>query len=333
MVRRPGARGGATGSSERVAGTTPAVSVLTSFFYRALLTARRAISEFVEDRGHRDAAQISFFAALSAVPLAILLVGTFGLVFEEADVRRRVIKTGFDSVPVVQQSDRARLESAVADALDQAGHVGLVSVLLLLVAASGVMGALRHSINVAWDIERRPPLLRRKALDLALVTGGTVLLLLSLSLSATRGAANRVDDEAGGGAALGHLLDGLAEVLPLVFVAATVLFLYRVLPVDRPRVREVWPGALVAAIGLFAVKNGLELYLEHLADFGALYGSLGAVMALLLFVYAAANVIVFGAEFASEWARLPPDTEVREAVRGDVKRLRDLLSPRESREA
>lgn len=293
--------------------------------YRAALTARRAVLEFVEDRGHRDAAQISFFAALSAVPLAILLVRVFGLVFDESDVRRRVIQTGFDAVPVTQSADRARLESAVADALDRAGHVSIITVLVLLVSASGVMGALRHSINVAWDIERRPPLLRRKALDLALVLGGTVLLVVSLSLSILHRAANRVDDEAGGGAVLGQLLDTVAGVLPFAFVSAIMLFLYRVLPVDRPRVREIWPGALVAAVGLFLVKNGLELYLDHLANLGAVYGSLGAVMALLLFVFASANVVVFGAEYASEWARLPEDdAEIRREVRGDLARVRAL---------
>ena len=65
--------------------------------------------------------------------------------------------------------------------------------------------------------------------------------------------------------------------------------------------------------------------LEYLADFGALYGSLGALMALLLFVYAAANVLVFGAEFASEWARLPADAEVHERVAHGRRRVRGLL--------
>lgn len=298
----------------------------TRLLHRAVLTAKRAVLEFAEDRGHRDAAQISFFAALSAVPLAILLVGAFGLVFDESDVRRRVIETGFDAVPVTQSADRARLESAVTDALDRAGHVSVITVLLLVVSASGVMGALRHSINVAWDIERRPPLLRRKALDLALVLGGTVLLVVSLSLSILHGAANRVDDEAGGGAVVGQVLDALAGVLPFAAVTAILLFLYRVLPVDRPRVREIWPGAVVAAVGLFVVKNGLELYLEHLADFGAVYGSLGAVMALLLFAFASANVVVFGAEYASEWARLPDDdAAVRREVHDDLARVRGLL--------
>ena len=291
---------------------------------RVLLTTWRAVLEFVEDRGHRDAAQIGFFAVLSAIPLAMLLVGAFGLVFDEAEVRQRVITTAFDSVPVVQEAERERLERAVSDALDNVGRIGPVSVVLLLAAATGVMGALRHSINVAWDIEHRPPIWRRKALDLALVTGGTVLLLVSLSLSATRGAADAVDDDGAGGV-LALLLDGVSEVLPFAFVTAVLLFLYRVLPVERPRVRQIWPGALVASLGLFAVKSGLELYLEHLADFGALYGSLGALMALLIFTFAAANVVVFGAEFASEWARLPADdADVHARVRDGVSRLRRL---------
>jgi len=88
-----------------------------------------------------------------------------------------------------------------------------------------------------------------------------------------------------------------------LFVAVGLLFLYRVLPMNKEPLRDIWPGAVVGAIGLAIIKLGLELYFEQLADFGAIYGSLGAAMALLIFVYAAANVVVFGAEFASEWAR------------------------------
>jgi membrane protein len=288
---------------------------LRALLDRTLLTTWRALWEFVEDRGHRDAAQIAFFAVLSAIPLALLLIAAFGALLGEGEVRERVIDTAFTSVPLAQDDDRARLEGVARDALDGAGEIGPVSVVLLIGAAMGVMGALRHSINVAWDIERRPSLLRRKALDLALVSGATIVLLFSLSVTATREASRDLGDDGGGGVVLAAVLDGVGDVLPFLFVAAVVLFLYRILPVDRPRLRDIWPGALVAAAGLLAVKGALELYLEHLADFGALYGSLGALMALLLFVFAGANVLVFGAEFASEWARLPrEDAEVARIV-------------------
>lgn len=291
---------------------------------RALLTTYRAVIEFVEDRGHRDAAQIAFFVILSFVPLALLLVGAFGLVFDDSQVRDRVIETVFDNVPLTEGGARPRLERTVREALDGAGSLGFVSVLVLIVGASNVMGALRHAINQAWDIDRRPSLLRRKALDISLVLGATIVLVLSLSLTAAHRAADVLDRQAGGWP-VALALDALAGLLPFAFTAGVVAFLYRVLPVRRPTVREVWPGALVAAVGLTVVKLALELYFAQLSDFGALYGSLGALMALLVFVYASANVLVFGAEFASEWARLPPDVVVRAMVRAGRRRVAGRL--------
>jgi membrane protein len=299
---------------------------------RALLTTKQACLEFIDDRGHRDAAQISFFAVLSFVPLAMLLVGGLGLALDDQEVRRRVVEAVFDNVPLAQESDRPRLERTVGDALDNAGSLGPVSILLLLAAATGVMGALRHSINVAWDIEARPPLLRRKALDLALVLGATVVVVFSVSLTATRRVAELLDDEGSGGWLLSLAVGALGDLLPFLFTVVVVLFLYRVLPWPRPKARDVWPGAVVAAALISLVRGALELYFEHLADFGALYGSLGALMALLLFVYAVSMVIVFGAEFASEWSRVPDhlkrdqnDDERRRGAREQVPRAGEAV--------
>src|SRR5215212_8865700 len=277
---------------------------------RIALTTWRACLESVDDRIHRDAAQVGFFAMLSFVPLALLLVAAFGIVFDDADVRTRVVKTVFENIPLSAEDDRARLEATVSEALTRAGRIGPFSIVLLIAAGTGIMGALRHTINEAWDIHDRPPLLRRKALDLSLVLGATLVLALSLSVTATRKAAEILDDEEGGGI-VASLLDVFGDALPFVFGGAVILFLYCVLPMHRQRPRDVWPGVLVA-IGLIALlREGLELYFEYLADFGALYGSLGALMALLLFVYAAGMVLLFGAEFASEWTRLPQrDREV-----------------------
>ena len=116
---------------------------------------------------------------LSFVPLALLLVAAFGLVFDDAEVRERVVKTVFENIPL---SADERPRSAGGDGQRRAasapGSIGPFSVLLLIVAGSGVMGALRHTINEAWDIHERPPLLRRKALDLALILGATIVLAL-----------------------------------------------------------------------------------------------------------------------------------------------------------
>ena len=288
---------------------------------RVLLTTWRACVESVDDRIHRDAAQIGFFAMLSFVPLALLLVAAFGLVADDADVRARVVRTVFDNVPLSKQEDRLSLERTVEGALAGAGHLSAVSLVVLVVSASGIMGALRHAINQAWDIHERPPLLRRKALDVTLLLGATLLLLLSLSVTATRRAAAAVDDEAGAAA---WLLGAFGDVLPFLFTGVVILFLYCVMPTHRERPRDVWPGVVVAVLLLALLREGLELYFEHLANLGALYGSLGALIALLAFVYAASIVLLFGAEFASEWTRLPGGREVSQQVSGLLRRARAL---------
>jgi membrane protein len=160
------------------------------------------------------------------------------------------------------------------------------------------------------------------------VLGATLVLALSLAVTATRKAANVLDDEEGGGIVAG-LLDLVGDALPFVFGGVVILFLYCVLPMHRQRPRDVWPGAVVA-VGLIAIlRGGLAVHFEHLSDFGALYGSLGALMALLLFVYAAAIVLLFGAEFASEWTRLPgDDDEVSREVRDLWARARRLMPAR-----
>ena len=119
-------------------------------------------------------------------------------------------------------------------------------------------------------------------------------------------------------------------MLPFVFTTAVVLFLYRVLPSPRPKTREIWPGAIVAAALISLVRGALELYFEHLADLGALYGSLGALMALLIFVYAVSLVLVFGAEYASEWSRLPKTTMQRFAQVCARSRYRGWVRPHRS---
>ena len=149
--------------------------------------------------------------------------------------------------------------------------------------------------------------------------GSATLIVFSLSISATREAADDLGEE-------GWAVDLFGDVLPFVFTVGVVLFLYRVLPSPRPQTREIWPGAVVAAALISITRGALEIYFEYLSDFGALYGSLGALMALFIFVYAVSLILVFGAEYASEWSRLPEDdADVRREVRNKASRIRELL--------
>lgn len=98
-------------------------------------------------------------------------------------------------------------------------------------------------------------------------------------------------------------------------MVAVLLVVYRISPLHGATVREIWPGAAVGALGLLLAKEGLGRYPERLGDLGAVYGSLGALIAMGVLAFIAANVVVFGAEFSAERTRLPEDDdEVRKRV-------------------
>ena len=85
---------------------------------------------------------------------------------------------------------------------------------------------------------------------------------------------------------------------------ATFVFLYRLVPAAPTHLGGVWPGALAAALGFEALQFGFSIYVSHFGHYNEVYGSLGAVVAFMLFVYLASMVFLFGAEVAAGDPRL-----------------------------
>jgi membrane protein len=180
-------------------------------------------------------------------------------------------------------------------------------------SASGVMAAVRTALNVAWDASKKRPFLRGKAVDLALVAGVFLVTGATLGLTIAASIARQ------GAAHLPTALRGLAPLAgaaasAAVFLASAALlfatfgFLYRIVPAVPTRVRGIWPGALAAAAGFEALQYGFSFYIAHFAHYNKVYGSLGAVIAFLFFIYLASMVFLFGAEVASEYPRLRAET-------------------------
>jgi membrane protein len=106
--------------------------------------------------------------------------------------------------------------------------------------------------------------------------------------------------------------------LALVLATAAVVLVYLALPNVRQRPRLVVPGAVVA-VALWALGSwGFQLYVEHFGRFGATYGSIGAVIVLLTYLWLAGQVLLLGAEVnavVQRGAPRPGDAELREVPR------------------
>ncbi len=273
------------------------------------LLCRRTAQEFLDDHCTQLAAGIAYYVLFSIFPLAILLVSISGLLLTDDQLRANVVDEIFRSLPLSEAEGRDNLESAVDGIATGLSAIGLISVVGLVWSAMAMMGAIRHALDTAWDVTRRRPLVRAKLVDATLVLG--VGLLIAVSVGATmflqvaRVVSADVSDALGPvGAGASALFDVVALLVPLLISFATFAALYTYVPSVPTRFRHVWPGALLAAVLFELLKNGFAVYLRYFGNYDAIYGSLGAVVIFLFFVYLSALALLIGAEMASEWPRV-----------------------------
>jgi len=86
-------------------------------------------------------------------------------------------------------------------------------------------------------------------------------------------------------------------------IAGIIAVLFRTLPQGGVTWREVWPGALLTAVGWELLRQGFAFYLGHFATYQAIYGTVGGIIALQTWIYLSAQVLLFAAEVSSEYGR------------------------------
>jgi membrane protein len=264
---------------------------------------RRSAREFVDDRCPQLAGSIAFHVIFSLFPLAIVAVGATSLTLDVTGSRLTLVNDIVASAPLTA-SGRETLRQLLLGATGADASLGLLGIIGLVYSATGVMGAIRMALNEAWDVTQTRPYLKGKALDLGLVALVTLLAVLSLALTiAARFAAHHVSLPSWTSWA-GSL------AIPLLVAWTITVFLYRVVPAADVATRDAWSAALLVALLLVIAQNLFAIYLANVAHYNAVYGSLGAVIAFMLFTNIAAQVFLFGAELASELpavrARTPP---------------------------
>ncbi len=271
---------------------------------QAAVLLRRAFGGYRADHCQQMAAAISFHVLFAVFPLAIAAVAIIGLVTHDPHARDAVLTAVLKAVPLSAHG-KQQLQQLLTSVSGGVAALGLLGLLGAAWSASGLMTAIRTALNMAWHSSQQRPFLHGKAVDLALVVGAFLVtgatLGLTLAASIARhlpGPLQSLAPLAGAAASAGVYLASAA----LLF--ATFGFLYRFVPAAPTRIRGIWPGALAAAAGFETLQYGFSAYIAHFAHYNKVYGSLGAVIAFLSFIYLASMIFLFGAEIASEYPRL-----------------------------
>lgn len=287
-------------------GILAALDRLPAPLRRALAVVVAAVRGLLTDRGTMLAAAISYNVLFSLFPLVLALVAVSGFVLRDDALRDDAISRLEEALPL-SGSGRDAIATALRTAAGGATTATLIAIPGLIWSASGMMGAMRVAVDAALGVdgEGRNPILA-KLIDFAFVLGVGLLAIASLVLTVVGQKAQDVRDLSRDWPdplpALVDLLAGSAVPVAVVVVTALIFAtLYRVLPAHPPARSALAVGVIVATVLLEALKRGFAIYLTSVANYSSVYGSLGAVIAFLFFVYLAALILIVGAEVAAAW--------------------------------
>ena len=249
---------------------------------------RALVSKFYADRGPHLAAMVAYFALLSFVPLTFLALSLLGLV-HRADASDFLIKELNRAFP---SSSLKSILSLVHQVQDNAATLGIVGGVALLWSSLSLFSALESAFNIVYGRPNRP-FLKGKGVAAVVMLATVTTLFVSLVIGALGvEVVKRYTPGFAGNSVAAYVLS-IAVSLLGVFVF--VLAIYRVLTNAPVTVRDVLPGAVMAAILLEASFQVVPVFVRF-AGVNPVLRVLGGPVILLLWLYLMANIIVLGAE-------------------------------------
>jgi membrane protein len=257
--------------------------------------ARRVREEVKADNLSLIAAGVAFYGMLAVFPALIATVTLYGLVADPDRIRQQLSEATAALPQGAADVITGQLTSVVA--VGRGGlTVGLVISLAATVwAASGGVRALLLGLNIIFHVEEGRSLVRRCVIGLALTLGGLVAVPVALTLIAVFPVL--LDRLGPHGVVVAVLAQVARWVLLIVLVLGGLSTLYRWGP-DRRAARWRWttPGTLVA-LALWGVGSVVfSAYVSNFGSYNETYGSLAAVIVLMLWLYLSAFAILVGAE-------------------------------------
>ncbi len=255
--------------------------------------------EILRDRVLAVAAGVTFYALLAIVPAITALISVFGLILAPSEVPE-LLAPLYGLLPeeaAVLVTDQATRIAAKAD--DALSLTALVALLIALWSANGGTKALIEALGIAYDVRETRSFVRLTLVALGFTLGALVLVIL---LGGAVAALPFLVERLGGMAEALVLILRWPVILALLLLVLAVL--YRWGP-DRPDAEWRWitPGAVVASLGLVLISGGMSWYVANFGSYDETYGSLAAVVVLMLWIWLSTMMVLVGAELNAELDR------------------------------
>lgn len=262
--------------------------------------ARKVIRRVKLDRVTDQSAQLSYYFFFAVFPLLLFLTALLGLFAEPGTFLHRAISNYVGAV--LPHSASTFIESALSD-ISKGSSAGKLSLGLLAALWSGSSGmsAIIRSLNIAYEVKKSRPWWKEKLISILLTVVVSVLVLAAMALVIYGGDLGQtLAGRFGLRAEFAQTWRMAQWVLLLAFVLLAFSLVYYFGPnIDHEHWCWLMPGTVVG-VGLWLmISFGFRYYVHYFSHYSVMYGSIGAIIILLLWFYLAGIAILVGGEVNS----------------------------------
>jgi membrane protein len=262
---------------------------------------QRVWKEMSDDEILTRSASLAYYLVLALFPAILFVLSIVGFLFTgRADLQTSLLSSASRVMP----GSAADLVQRTLHEVTQSSGAGKAAIGILGAwwSASQGVAAVMQSLNVAYEVPERRPWWKQRAIAIGLTLALSVLVLTAIALLLFGG---RAAEFTGSRVGLGSVLVVGWKVVQwpvvLAFMFAAFALTYYVAPdLKAPEWHWITPGSLVGLLCWLVASFGLKIYLHFFNSYAKTYGSVGAVIILLLWLYISGFSILLGGEINDE---------------------------------
>jgi membrane protein len=251
-----------------------------------------------EDRVMLVAAGVTFYVLLALFPAIAALVALYGLFADPSQIASQV--NSLSGVLPTSALDvlHDQLTRVTAQGASKLGIAFLVGLAVSLWSANAGMKSIFDALNLVYDEEEARGFIKLNLVSLGFTVAAIVFVLLAIGCIVALPAVFSSAGTSGATALIGKIA---RWPILLIIIAVALAFVYRYGPSrSTPQWRWITWGSAFAAIGWVVVSILFSLYTANFADYNKTYGSLGAIIGFMVWIWLSTTVILMGAEIDAE---------------------------------
>src|SRR5205823_10538837 len=248
-----------------------------------------------------NAAKLAYYLLLALFPLLIFLTSIIGIIIGSGSGMRHVL---FNYLARVMPSGAFQLINQTMLEVSTASGAGKLSFgfLATLWAASSGMGAINDALNAAYNVEETRPWWRRRLTAIGLTIALAVLIIIALSIVLV---GSKIADHLTSMYVIGRASAVAWQIIQWPIALAFMLLAFALIYFFAPNLRDqkwtwITPGSIAGVVLWLAVSFAFKGYLHFFDSYSRTYGSLGAVIVLMLWLYLTGLAVLIGGEINSE---------------------------------